>query len=324
MKEASMKPMSSKYLWLALLLFVLLVFNGCYLEGEGTRTTVSRTFQVKPGGNLIVETDIGSIEVDSGSDDRVEIEVISRASAVSERKAKRILKDLDIDMRQNGNDVIINAEYKRSKRWFSWLRRNRLKIRFVITVPSRYNADLKTSGGSISVNDLEGEVKTKTSGGSLKFGMIKGTVTGKTSGGRIVLKGCVGDAEVRTSGGSITIGKVEGDVNAHTSGGSIRVEEVMGALKASTSGGSIRALISRQPEGDCRLTTSGGSITLYLEPRVKVDLDAKTSGGRVRTSFPVTLQGDISGRKMRGQINGGGPEIYLRTSGGSIAIKKIE
>ena len=111
---------------------------------------------------------------------------------------------------------------------------------------------------------------------------------------------------------------------AHTSGGSIRVEEVMGTLKASTSGGSIRALISRQPRGNCRLTTSGGSVTLYLDSDMKVDLDAKTSGGRVRTSFPVTMQGVISRRKLQGKINGGGPEIYLRTSGGNITIKDID
>lgn len=319
-----MKPMLSKYVWVAVLLFLLLVFSGCYLEGDSIKNSFDRTFQVKPGGNLILETDIGSIEVSSGSDDRVTVEVIRRVRSVSESKAKRILQDLEIEMKQSGNDVIIDADYKRSRRFFSWFRKNRLRVRFVITVPSQYNVDLRTSGGSIRVSNLEGEVKTRTSGGSLKFGMIKGPVTGKTSGGSIVLKGCVGDAEVRTSGGSITIGKVEGDVFAHTSGGSIRVEEVMGLLKASTSGGSIRALISRQPKGDCRLTTSGGSITLYLDSSMNVDLDAKTSGGRVRTNFPVTMSGVISRRKLKGQVNGGGPEMYLRTSGGNITIKEIE
>ena len=319
-----MKSIGSKYVWIAVLLFLLLVFSGCYLEGDSIRNSFDRSFQVKPGGNLILETDIGSIEVSSGPDDRVTVEVIRRVRAVSERKAKRILDDLEIDMKQSGNDVIIDADYKRSRRFFSWFRRNRLRVRFVITVPSQYNVDIKTSGGSIKVSNLEGEVKTRTSGGSLKYGMIKGPVTGRTSGGSIVLKGCIGDAEVRTSGGSITIGTVEGDVFAHTSGGSIRVEEVMGILKASTSGGSIRALVSRQPRGDCRLTTSGGSITLYMNPDTKVNLDAKTSGGRVRTNFPVTMSGVISRRKLRGQVNGGGPEMYLRTSGGNITIKEIE
>jgi DUF4097 and DUF4098 domain-containing protein YvlB len=316
--------MLSKYLWMAVILFLLLVFSGCYLEGDAVKNSFVRTFQVKPGGNLILETDIGSIEVNSGSDEQVTVEVFRRVRSSSERKAKRILEDLKIEMKQNGNDVIIDADYKRSRRFFSWFGRNRLRVRFVITVPSSYNVDLRTSGGSISVNNLEGEVKTRTSGGSLKYGIIKGPVTGRTSGGSIVLKGCVGDAEVRTSGGSITIGTVEGDVFAHTSGGSIRVEEVMGTLRASTSGGSIRALISRQPKGDCRLTTSGGSITLSLDATMNVDLDAKTSGGRVRTNFPVTLQGVISRRILKGQVNGGGPEIYLRTSGGNITIQEIK
>ncbi|MCK4835614.1 MAG: DUF4097 family beta strand repeat protein [Candidatus Aminicenantes bacterium] len=319
-----MKFMSSRYLLILALVLYVCSSSACYLEGEGFGDTVEKSFQVSKGGNLIVQTDIGAIEVRSGQDDRVRVKVIQKARANTRKKARRILKDFVLDMQQRGNDVIINGDYKRHKHWFSWFRRNRLRIRFEITVPPVYNVNLRTSGGSISVSNLEGQVESRTSGGSLHFGMINGPVFGKTSGGSIRLKGCVGDAEVRTSGGSITIGKVEGEVDAHTSGGSIRVEEVMGSIQASTSGGSIKASVSKQPEGDCRLTTSGGTIRLYLAEDIKLNIDARTSGGRVRTDFPVTLEGELSRRKLYGKINGGGPEFYLRTSGGSIYIKRFE
>jgi DUF4097 and DUF4098 domain-containing protein YvlB len=138
------------------------------------------------------------------------------------------------------------------------------------------------------------------------------------------LEGCTGDAEVKTSGGSIRIGKVQGEVKATTSGGSIKVQEVMGTINAATSGGSVSAYISKQPSGDCSLKTSGGSVSVHLAEDIKVDVDAKTSGGRVRTDFPVTLIGELSKRKLQAKINGGGPELYLRTSGGSIKIYKID
>ena len=53
-----------------------------------------------------------------------------------------------------------------------------------------------------------------------------------------------------------------------------------------------------------------------------VDVDAHASGGHVETDIPVTVQGEISRSTLKAKINGGGPELYLRTSGGSIHIKK--
>ncbi|MGH9632341.1 MAG: hypothetical protein ACRD7E_28890, partial [Bryobacteraceae bacterium] len=88
------------------------------------------------------------------------------------------------------------------------------------------------------------------------------------------------------------------------------------------SGGSINALITTQPKADCRLTTSGGNITVRLVDNVKLELDASTSGGRVNTEFPITVRGKVDPRHMQTAINGGGPLLYLRTSGGSIHLLK--
>lgn len=284
---------------------------------------IHETFKVGEGGLLTLEADLGSIEVQASRGNTVDVEVLFRPRSGSMNRMRDFLDDFDVDIRHRGDDVTVIAEYTRGYRNF-WNSIGRyVRVEFRITVPERYNVDLRTSGGSITVDDLEGEVDSRTSGGSLEFGHIKGPVYGKTSGGSIRLDGCDGRAEVRTSGGSITIGKVAGDVRAHTSGGSIHVEEVFGSIQATTSGGSVTARISQQPEDDCRLTTSGGTVTVYMDKDVQVDLDASTSGGRVRNELPILVQGSISKRSLYGRINGGGPELYLRTSGGSIYIREL-
>ena len=57
---------------------------------------------------------------------------------------------------------------------------------------------------------------------------------------------------------------------------------------------------------------------------IGVELDAKTSGGRVRTDFDFGVSGTDSYSKHRimADLTGGGPRLYLRTSGGSIQILK--
>jgi hypothetical protein len=51
-------------------------------------------------------------------------------------------------------------------------------------------------------------------------------------------------------------------------------------------------------------------------------VDAKTSGGKVVTEFPVIVQGELKKSVLVGKINGGGPELLLRTSGGNIKLYK--
>ena len=311
--------MRSSYMGLSLFMILFIAFS---VYGT-TQGDIRKTFDVGPGGQLRLESDIGSIDVRTHNRNTLDVEVLFEPRRGGSRRLEDFLDDFDIDFQHHGKDVTIIAEYQK-ERWNFWNSIGRyIRVRFMVTVPSKYNVNLKTSGGSISVDDLEGKVVSRTSGGSLEFGRIKGPVKGNTSGGSIRLSGCESNADVKTSGGSINIGSVRGYVNAHTSGGSIHVDEVMGAIDATTSGGSVTASISRQPEDDCRLTTSGGGITAHLDRDIKVDVNARTSGGRVRTDFPVTIRGEISKRSLKAKINGGGPELYLRTSGGSISIREL-
>lgn len=274
---------------------------------------VRRQFSVRPGGTLVIDSDLGSIQVSAANGREVAIEVERSIRGRSNASPE----DLQLSFEQSGNDVRVVA--RRSSRNVRGL-----NARFVVIVPQRYNVDLKTGGGSISVDDLDGNVVTSTSGGSLRFGRIAGDIDGRTSGGSIRLEGSSGNASLHTSGGSITLGRVEGDVEARTSGGSISVTDVQGNLTAETSGGSIRARMSQPPRRASRLETSGGSITLALHRDAAVSLDARTSSGRVTTDFPVPDRPRDQQSHLRAALNGGGPDLILRTSAGSIRINRID
>lgn len=298
----------------------LLVFSS-FLMGA-VEGDIHKTFKVHKDGLLTIDADIGSIEINTAQRNEVDVKIDFDRRRGSSSRLRDIMRDIDVNFQQSGKDVRVELEY--DKDWGNFWNSvgKYLRIKFIVTVPRDYNVDLHTSGGSISVDDLQGEVKSHTSGGSLFFGRIGGTVYGKTSGGSITLRGCKDEVKVTTSGGSIDIGEVSGTVTANTSGGSIKVEEVMGTINARTSGGSVTAYIARQPRANCSLKTSGGTVTAYLARDVKVTVDAHTSGGSVHTDFPVMVRGTLNKRSLNAEINGGGPELYLRTSGGSIYIKE--
>jgi len=302
-------------------------------------SNIRKNFNVAEGGTLIIDTDLGDIRVDPGAGG-VSIEVVRRAKTSSQSKANDLFKQFELSFAQEGNNVRVTGKYDHPFRWFDFFG-NDLDVKFVVTVPSRYNLQLGTSGGDIHVGDLNGEVRAKTSGGDLDLAHIAGVVEVHTSGGDVKIAGArsgvtlstsggdvsVGDAaanvSARTSGGDIEIKRVAGNLAAHTSGGSIDIGEAHGTIDASTSGGSIRAHMAQRPGGDSTLKTSGGGITLTVAPSVAIDLDAHTSGGDIETDVPVTLLGKQSESTLNGKLNGGGPRVVLRTSGGDIRLRKM-
>ena len=191
---------------------------------------------------------------------------------------------MDVDLKHRGDDVIITGNLDRGGFYF-FNGHNSLSVKYTITVPQHYNLDLDTSGGHIDIDNLNGEV------------------------------------DAHTSGGSISLTHVNGDIDIKTSGGAIDVDDVTGTIIAHTSGGSVKARLFKSPTGDSKFSTSGGSISAYLAKDIAVDLIAKTSGGRVSTELDVN--GSIKKRKIKGTINGGGPELIFKTSGGSIRIKEL-
>lgn len=282
---------------------------------------VQRSFHVNPGGLLRLDSDFGNVSVTASGENMVRVELRREVRKANRAEAERILADMDLDFRQDGDDV--HVRLRQPSGFWHFNRNQGLHLSFTISVPSRFNVDLKTGGGHISVNDLEGTVRARTSGGNLQLGRIAGAVDARTSGGNIDLEGGGGPVEVHTSGGHIRIGRSGGAVNAHTSGGSISVEEVQGSIKASTSGGSVNASLSRQPEAECDLSTSGGSIHVLLGRDLNLNLFAHTSGGSIRSDLPLTVQGQISTHRLEGRLNNGGPLLKLHTSGGSISIAPI-
>lgn len=232
---------------------------------------IFRTFEVDHGGTLEVRTASGSINIETHDEKVVKVEI-----EVSGDDAD----DFEFESKASGDDVFLVGEVDNGRGWSRDLR-----VKFNITVPEEYELDLRTSGGSISIEDLTGNV------------------------------------DANTSGGSITLGNIQGDVDVHTSGGSITTEAVYGTIDAHTSGGSIRTTFAKQISKDAELRTSGGSITAYLAEDIAIDLKASTSGGRVKSQFVV--DGRVKKKSIRGEINGGGPELSLVTSGGSIRIKKL-
>lgn len=282
---------------------------------------IEKTFPVSGKGILRLESHGGEIRVVPSDEPNVKVRARQRIAANTDAEADELLQRLEFSLEQSGNDVTGIARYPRSKlpNWRTW---PPVRVDFEVSVPSEFATRLETSGGTITLGDLRGPVTARTSGGKIKAGRVGGPVEARTSGGDISIAEAGGAVNLRTSGGDIEVGRVAGTAEVSTSGGDITVEAATGSLQAHTSGGTIRASIQGPVTGDCSLSSSGGGIRLTVDSASAYRLDASSSGGAVDArGLKMEIEQVGARSKLVGAVNGGGPALKLRSSGGGITLR---
>lgn len=172
-------------------------------------------------------------------------------------------------------------------------------------------ADLKTYGGDIQIGPVQGDLKAQTLAGDIRVGAVAGSVSAETSGGDIRIDRIVGSADAHTGGGDVILPAVGGGVRIETGGGEVRV-----------------GLLSREARGGITIRNAGGDVTLTLPAnfRGEIDLtasDAEPDETAIRSDFPeISVTRRAGSQQATGTLNGGGPRVTVRTSSGSIRVRK--
>jgi len=300
-----------------LLLIILLISSaqaaasGATIQDEPYRV---ETFDINAAGKLNVNTSGGYITVKGSSSNSVRVEMYVRKNGRNYLPEDTNLDEWEINISESGNTV--KAKAKRRDNGWSLFGRNNFSISFVVYTPREISTDLNTSGGHIKIHGLEGNQQLATSGGHLNMSNLKGTVNARTSGGYIELSDVQGDVEARTSGGYINVENATGKLAVKTSGGQIDLKNVNGSIKARTSGGRISASLTSIDQF-VDLRTSGGNVSIGVPANIGLDLDLR--GSYVNTQLE-NFSGKVDRDEVEGKLNGGGPMLSARTSGGTVSL----
>lgn len=316
-----------------------------------------KTYKSSEIKNLNVRTSGGGISVTGGDGDETRVEVYLKVnnggSKLSKDEIENRLKEYELSVKKEGETILCIAKRKSESNWNNW--KNGLSISFKIFTPEKISTDLVTSGGGISLKNLNGNLGFSTSGGGLKLQNLGGIIKGRTSGGGINISGCRDNIDVATSGGGIDAENCNGDIKLTTSGGGLTLKKLNGSIKATTSGGGIRA---EEISGDFVTSTSGGSIKLEdITASVKastsgggIDADIKslgkylslsTSAGSIHVRMPMDkgmdldldgqrvkvpnlskFNGTVEKDRVKGLLNGGGIAVRMNANSGGVYINE--
>jgi DUF4097 and DUF4098 domain-containing protein YvlB len=256
--------------------------------GVGAASAFEREIPVRSGG--LVEFDLntgGTITITGWSSESVQV-----SADVSGRSSDIV--DLRVEERNGG--VLISSRFTEDRR------NQNASIKLEVRVPSIFDVKIKSMGGGVSIDGVEGTFSGKTMGGSLNLTNLKGELDLTTMGGEIQLTNSDVDGRVKTMGGKALVEDVFGDVKVTSMGGEVTRRRVTRSDGGSigeqvdihTMGGSID--VSDAPLG-ADVHTMGGDITI---DSARDYVKAKTMGGDIRIK---EVDGWVNATTMAGDVD---------------------
>ncbi len=193
-------------------------------------------------------------------------------------------------------------------------------------------AELTTEGGNITVGKAGNFVAVKTGGGQIDFGEVRGSVHAQTGGGGIRVMYVSGPMDVESSGGSICLTRVSGTVRAETGSGTITawINPEASGIGGSSAPHAANASVSLN--GASQLISGEGDIVVFLPRNLAANIEAIVEHGgehRIEADPALALQIAKSAQsngplKAIAALNGGGPLLKLKTTGGKIKLQYLE
>jgi TonB family protein len=283
----------------------------------------SGVLSTSQGLTLRLNTDLGSVKIvdlEPGASPLVRYEVHIETDARGPA-ARQLLDHYSLIARSTASGVEINGTLPPQLAHLSstgaqfW-------VQFNVSIPRRYNVEIRTDAGDIETQDIGGIARLSTLGGNIRAGRI-GTAGAhytstngpiaklETQGGHIQVLDVAGDLTAFTAGGHINAGNIEGNAFLHSGGGHIRASQIGGRADLQTEGGNV---VVGQAGSLVGVRTGGGQIDFG---EVRGSVRAQTGGGGIRIMYvsgPMEVEssaGSICLTRVAGAVR-------AATAGGSI------
>lgn len=209
---------------------------------------------------------------------------------------------LNVDAGQNGGIVVEGWD------------RNEIRVRAIVRANARESARAR---------ELVGQVQVQAGGGRV---YATGPDSMRRENWSVSYRINVprkNDLDLRANNGGITIVAVHGNMRFDTTNGGVKLQDVGGRVNGETRNGGLNVTLSgdRWDGEGLDVETSNGGVTLAIPDNYNAELETRTVNGGLRIDFPITVQGELTGRRgLSTTLGSGGPLVRLRTTNGGVKI----
>ncbi len=264
------------------------------VAGSAAADQWEKKFAVSGRPTFVLRCDDARVYVTSGSGGSVGVLVTTTGWSIGPRGVR-------VEATQVGNRVECEVREPRLTLDFGFHRRT---ARVDVSLPRDADVDVTTGDGSVTLGSLRGVERVHTGDGAIDVAGLQGELHLSASDGRIRGRELDGALEARTSDGSMEIEGRFDRLDLESSDGHVEASALPGSRVAT--GWSLRS--------------SDGGLTLRVPPDLAADLDLRAGDGSIQLDLPVQVTGTIQRHALRGQLNGGGALIEMRSGDGPIRL----
>lgn len=264
------------------------------VQEPGSRQ-IKKTVPLSVNGEVSIEAFKGSITIKAWDRPEVDIQARIEAAGLATREREAVNK-VAIRIQANGGSVTIVSDYDEIKELRpSWTDNWDGSVEYPFV---QYTISLPKSA-KLTIKDFKSEIN----------------VTGLQAA-----------AHIETFKGPLTVTDVKGDLRVNSYKGRVRITGLDGSLDLETQKSEVEIefvhLTARS-----RIDSFKGDVQITLPKTAGFELDADIgSKGDIRSDFDLTVLSSSKNRRnndsFRGEVNGGGPRLTLRTTKGYYRVRQ--
>jgi DUF4097 and DUF4098 domain-containing protein YvlB len=170
-------------------------------------------------------------------------------------------------------------------------------------------ADLASSSGDISADDVTADAVAKTASGNVTMGDVGGDLRVHTASGDLRCSSVAGPAVFATASGDLEVGAAAGTVEVKATSGNVRLGELSHGARIVNVSGDVRVLALGQ--GTLVVRSVSGNVSVGVAEGVGLHVDVQTLSGSVHSDIPLDdaprsgrrdVQVDLSVRSVSGDV----------------------
>jgi len=253
---------------------------------------IEKTFQVAAPARLIISNVRGSITIQPGEADVIEVKAAKHGNFDSGRNVVEMTQDTDGSVR---------VETRSNDALFGFLS-HPPRVDYSVRVPQGIHLEASCISSTLNVSGLEGSFKLKTISGNVELVKLSGpfklsAVSGDITGSQLI--------------GVLDLNTVSGRVHMTESG--------FPSADASTVSGDL-LLQTPVSEGPYHFSSVSGSVHMVVPADTRCNVELNSVSGSIRSSLPATATSMGHGLKMT-QVQGGGTAVRLKSVSGGVSIE---
>jgi len=276
----------------------------------------SKSYAVSGRPTVHVHVDDSSLRVITSDTRQVDFNVKREGTSGLE-----LGRGLKINSQQDGDHVELSVVHQPGIAIMSTDRHLMTEVH----MPRDADLQIETRDGSVDLAAVNGNVTIHSADGAINASQLTGKIEIQSADGAIMTDSLKGDVRLHSTDGAITVTHLDGQCDVTSTDGALRAEGRFDSLRLVSTDGSVVAKVAEgsRMTSAWSIRTVDGSVNVSLPQNFQANINASTRDGHIKLALPVTVQGEISQSKVQGTLNGGGPELTLKSTDGSIRLGSL-